>query len=196
MMAYMMCIVLTDSAQRYFDPADKSKREIVKLSNIPSDEMNEYSPVGFYYQEGSEDSFGITTERIVGNEKTVKIEGFEKVSIIPIPSNQTISIGDTMTHKSFYSLSSDGSIRDAASVKVTSIILLKNEKEVEPLMNEMLKLESQFGRKIMMSEEVMNDDGLLLKAESEGFSAEEYDTFLSELGLEKLPTHRFYEANV
>ena len=195
-MAYEICVVITDSAQRYFDPNDKSKKEIVQLSNIPSDQMDEYSPCGFLFIKGTEDDFGITTEKMTGDGKTVEIEGFQKVSIIPIPSNQTISIGDTMTHSSFYSLSSDGSIRESASVKVISIILLKNKDDVEPLMNEMLKLESQFGRKIMMSEEVMNNDGLLLKAESEEFSAEEYDTFLTELGLEKFPTHRFYEAKV
>ena len=195
-MTYEICVVLTDSAQRYFDPNDKSKKEIVQLSNIPSDQMDEYSPCGFLFIKGNEDDFGITTEKITGDAKNVEIEGFQKVSIIPIPSNQTISIGDTMTHNTFYSLSSDGSIMDSASVKVISIILMKNKNDVEPLMNEMLKLESQFGRKIMMAEEVMNNDGLLLEAESEDFSAEEYDTFLTELGLEKLPTHRFYKANV
>ena len=46
MMAKMV-FILTDSAQRYFDPNDKNSVEIVKIANI--NDMSEYQPFGLYY---------------------------------------------------------------------------------------------------------------------------------------------------
>ena len=193
-----MAYILTDSAQRFFDADDKNAIEVVKVANISADDIGEYSPFALFYMVGEVCTRnGFNVKSITqSNKKNVKIEGFTKRGILPIPISETLSVGDKYTADGIFSVSSDGSSRTEGSVEITEIIVCKNEDDIASVLNAMQKLGTQFGRKIKMAEQ---DDGFvpetLMKAE-EVFSAESYESFMAELGMDSYPQDRFYLSNV
>ena len=194
MMAKMV-FILTDSAQRYFDPNDKNSVEIVKIANM--DDMSEYQPFGLYYcvdEECTRTGFNVTD--IKGDSQSVSVDGYTKVGIVPLASTETFSIGDSYTADGMFEVSADGSSRKEASVEITDIVIAENKEDLEGILNAMQKLETQFGRKMKYAEQVIDDDGVLMKAESEDFDFDGYDTFMAEQGLNAFPTHHLYESNV
>jgi len=194
---YQMAYLLTDSAQRYFDKDDKEAVEVVKTANIPADELDEYTPFALFYMKGevcTRNSY--TVKEISGDTNSIIVDGFIKRGIIPLYSKETFSVGDTYTADGIFTVSSDGSSRSAGSVIITEIILAKNEGDVEGILNAMQTLGTQFGRKIKMAEEVIDDDGLLMEAESEDFDLEEYMEFMAEVGVSSYPQERMFRANV
>ena len=193
-----MAYILTDSAQRFFDADDKNAIEVVKVANISADDIGEYSPFALFYRVGEVCTRnGFNVKSITqSNKKNVKIEGFTKRGILPIPISETLSVGDKYTADGIFSVSSDGSSRTEGSVEITEIIVCKNEDDIASVLNAMQKLGTQFGRKIKMAEQ---DDGFvpetLMKAE-EVYSAESYESFRAELGMDSYPQDRFYLSNV
>lgn len=172
-----MAFILTDSAQRYFDKDDKEAVEVVKIANISPDDMSEYSPFAlFYCVDEVCTRNGLTVKKIMGDSQQVEIEGFIKRGILPLPQKETLAIGDSYTADGIFELSSDGSSRTQGSVVITEIITGKTVNDLKPILNAMQKLGSEFGRKMEefnMAEDVMDDDGLLMKAEGEGFNHED-----------------------
>lgn len=194
---YHMAYILTDSAQRYFDKDDKEAVEVVKTANIPANELDEYTPFALFYMKGEVCTRnGFTVKEISGDKTSLIIDGFIKRGIIPLFSKETFSVGDTYTADGIFTVSSDGSSRSAGSVVITDIILAKNEDDVEGILNAMQTLGTQFGRKIKMAEEVIDDDGLLMEAETQEFDLGEYEIFMSEVGISSYPQERFFHANV
>jgi len=194
---YEMAYLLTDSAQRYFDKDDKEAVEVVKTANIPADEIGEYSPFALFYMKGEVCTRnGFTVKEISGDTKSITIDGFTKRGIIPLFSKETFSVGDVYTADGIFTVSSDGSSRSEGSVVITDIVLCKNENDIEDILNAMQKLGTQFGRKIKMAEQVIDDDGLLMEAESEDFDLEEYMEFMAEVGVSSYPQERMFRANV
>lgn len=195
-----MAFILTDSAQRYFDKDDKEAVEVVKIANISPDDMGEYSPFAlFYCVDEVCTRNGLTVKKIIGDSQQVEIEGFIKRGILPLPQKETLAVGDSYTADGIFSLSSDGSTRTQGSVIITEIITGKTVNDLKPILNAMQKLGSEFGRKMEefnMAEDVMDDDGLLMKAEDEGFNHEDYEIFMAELGVQNYPINRMYLPNV
>ena len=195
-----MAFILTDSAQRYFDKDDKEAVEVVKIANISPDDMSEYSPFAlFYCVDEVCTRNGLTVKKIMGDSQQVEIEGFIKRGILPLPQKETLAVGDSYTADGIFSLSSDGSTRTQGSVIITEIITGKTVNDLKPILNAMQKLGSEFGRKMEefnMAEDVMDDDGLLMKAEDEGFNHEDYEIFMAELGVQNYPINRMYLPNV
>ena len=195
-----MAFILTDSAQRYFDKDDKEAVEVVKIANISPDDMSEYSPFAlFYCVDEVCTRNGLTVKKIMGDSQQVEIEGFIKRGILPLPQKETLAIGDSYTADGIFELSSDGSSRTQGSVVITEIITGKTVNDLKPILNAMQKLGSEFGRKMEefnMAEDVMDDDGLLMKAEGEGFNHEDYEIFMAELGVQNYPINRMYLPNV
>tara|TARA_B100001778_G_scaffold80298_2_gene64951 strand:+ start:4612 stop:5214 length:603 start_codon:yes stop_codon:yes gene_type:complete len=195
-----MAFILTDSAQRYFDKDDKEAVEVVKIANISPDDMSEYSPFAlFYCVDEVCTRNGLTVKGIMGDSQQVEIEGFIKRGILPLPQKETLAVGDSYTADGIFSLSSDGSTRTQGSVIITEIITGKTVNDLKPILNAMQKLGSEFGRKMEefnMAEDVMDDDGLLMKAEDEGFNHEDYEIFMAELGVQNYPINRMYLPNV
>jgi len=195
-----MAFILTDSAQRYFDKDDKEAVEVVKIANISPDDMSEYSPFAlFYCVDEVCTRNGLTVKKIMGDSQQVEIEGFIKRGILPLPQKETLAIGDSYTADGIFELSSDGSTRTQGSVVITEIITGKTVNDLKPILNAMQKLGSEFGRKMEefnMAEDVMDDDGLLMKAEGEEFNHEDYEIFMAELGVQNYPINRMYLPNV
>lgn len=195
-----MAFILTDSAQRYFDKDDKEAVEVVKIANISPDDMSEYSPFAlFYCVDEVCTRNGLTVKKIMGDSQQVEIEGFIKRGILPLPQKETLAIGDSYTADGIFELSSDGSTRTQGSVIITEIITGKTVNDLKPILNAMQKLGSEFGRKMEefnMAEDVMDDDGLLMEAEGEGFNHEDYEIFMAELGVQNYPINRMYLPNV
>ena len=195
-----MAFILTDSAQRYFDKDDKEAVEVVKIANISPDDMSEYSPFAlFYCVDEVCTRNGLTVKKIMGDSQQVEIEGFIKRGILPLPQKETLAIGDSYTADGIFELSSDGSSRTQGSVVITEIITGKTVNDLKPILNAMQKLGSEFGRKMEefnMAEDVMDDDGLLMKAEGEEFNHEDYEIFMAELGVQNYPINRMYLPNV
>ena len=195
-----MAFILTDSAQRYFDKDDKEAVEVVKIANISPDDMSEYSPFAlFYCVDEVCTRNGLTVKKIMGDSQQVEIEGFIKRGILPLPQKETLAIGDSYTADGIFELSSDGSTRTQGSVIITEIITGKTVNDLKPILNAMQKLGSEFGRKMEefnMAEDVMDDDGLLMKAEGEEFNHEDYEIFMAELGVQNYPINRMYLPNV
>lgn len=195
-----MAFILTDSAQRYFDKDDKEAVEVVKIANISPDDMSEYSPFAlFYCVDEVCTRNGLTVKKIMGDSQQVEIEGFIKRGILPLPQKETLAIGDSYTADGIFELSSDGSSRTQGSVVITEIITGKTVNDLKPILNAMQKLGSEFGRKMEefnMAEDVMDDDGLLMEAEGEGFNHEDYEIFMAELGVQNYPINRMYLPNV
>jgi len=199
-MDYEMAFILTDSAQRYFDKDDKDAVEVVKTANISANEMDEYSPFALFYCVGEVCTRnGLTVKKISGDTQAIDIEGFIKRGILPLPQKENLALGDSYTADGIFELSSDGSSRTQGSVVITEIILCKNKDDLKPILNAMQKLGSQFGRKMEqfnMAEDVMDDDGLLMKAESDAFNYDDYEMYMAEVGVENYPVHRMYRSNV
>ena len=185
--------ILTDSSQRYFDPDDENSVEVVQTTNVPADELSEYSPLALFYDEDIKcERTGLSVKTISGDDKKVTIEGFIKRGILPIPVTETFQIGDTYSADGMFSVSSDGSSRSQGSVIITQIVLAKDEDDVAGVLNAIQKLNTVYGRKISSAEEsVMDNDGILRKAESENFDVEDYDSFMAEIGMSSYPQERF-----
>jgi len=191
MAEYEMAFILTDSSQRYFDPEDKDAVEIVKQSNIK--DLSEYSPFGLWYCVGQlSPRSGFKPTKISGDSQKITIEGHIKRGILPISITETFQIGDTYSADGMFSVSSDGASRSQGSVTITQIVGAKDKDDVEGILNAMQKLNSDYGRKISSAEEsVMDNDGVLRKAESDDFDDTDYDSFMAEMGISSYPQERF-----
>ena len=191
MAEYEMAFILTDSSQRYFDPEDKDAVEVVKQSNIK--DLSEYSPFGLWYGVGHLiPRSGFKPTKISGDSQKITIEGHIKRGILPISITETFQIGDTYSADGMFSVSSDGASRSQGSVKITQIVVAKDKDDVKGILNAVQKLNTDYGRKISAAEEsVMDNDGVLRKAENDDFDDTDYDSFMAEIGMSSYPQERF-----
>lgn len=186
-----MAFVLTDSAQRYFDPDDKKAVEVVKLENIPTDKMDEYVPFGLFFKVGLIcKTSGLNVKEISGDSNSVTVEGFTKRGILPIPVTETFKIGDSYAADGMFSVNTDSSSQSQGSVGITEIICCKDDDDLTGIFNAMQKMGQKFGRKIQYAENEIN------KAESEDFDEDGYDAFMAEIGIKAYPQERYYQSNV
>ena len=196
---YFMAVCLTDSAQRFIDPADKTQVEIVKISNIPPDMLSEYSPAGLFFEKGLKATQGgLTPKLIAGDKNSITVEGFIKKGILPLPQTETYAIGDTFSGDWMWEVSSDGSKKTQASVVITEIILMKNEDDIGGLLTAIKKLSTIFSRdiKLNMAEQIEPSSATTMAAEGEESFMAEYESYMAEVGLENYPVHRLYHSNV
>ena len=193
---FEMVFILTDSAQRYFDPDNKKAVEVVKLTNIPTDKMDEYVPFGLFFMVSKTCELnGLNVKGISGSSNSVTIEGFTKRGILPIPVTETFTIGDSYTADGMFSISADSSSQSQGSVAITEIICCKNKDDLEGIFNAMQKAGQKFGRKIQYAENEM-PEGIMMKAESEDIDEDGYDAFMAEIGMNAYPQQRDYQSNV
>ena len=212
MAKYEMTFIFTDSGQRAINPDNEREVEVIALDNIPSDRMFEYTAFAFWFcvnEKGTEDLFGVKS--ITGDSNSVTIEGFKKHGIIPIPTTETFTVGDTYTADGMFSVSTDGSPVVGGSVVITDIINCKSKTDLDAVLNKFSQLDTIFEKKIKYAESsdpsAYGNYGFssaasqaadnLMKAESyEDFFGEEYQNFMAEYAMSLMPPHYHYEANV
>ncbi len=215
MSQYVMTFIFTNSGQRSINPDNKKEVEVIAIENIPPERMFEYTAFAFWHgvdEKSTEDLFGVKS--ITGDSNSVTIEGFKKHGIIPLPTTQVFTVGDTYTADGMFSVSADGSPVVGGSVVITEIINCKSKTDLNAVLNKFSQFDTIFEKKIKYAETSsaygnwVTDNGFspsaasqaadnLMKAESyEDFFGEEYQNFMAEYAMSLMPPHYHYEANV
>ena len=210
MSQYVMTFIFTNSGQRSINPDNNKDVEVIAIENIPAERMFEYTAFAFWHgvdEKSTEDLFGVKS--ITGDSNSVTIEGFKKHGIIPLPTTQVFTVGDTYTADGMFSVSADGSPVVGGSVVITEIINCKSKTDLNAVLNKFSQLDTIFEKKIKYAESsdpktwsntygpYSSSADNLMKAESyEDFFGEEYQNFMAEYAMSLMPPHYHYEANV
>ena len=175
---YTMTFIFTDSGQKRINPDNDREVEVTTISNIPVERMFEYTPFAFWYcidEKTTEDLFGVKS--IEGNSKSVTVQGFKKHGIIPLPTIEVFSIGDTYTADGMFSVSSDGSPVIGGSVVITDIINCKSRTDLSAVLNKFSEFDTIFDKKIKYAEDAFNYDTPAASQAAEVLKAENYEDF-------------------
>jgi len=212
---YEMAFILTDSEMTK-SSADSDEKEIVKRENLSADMVSAYVPFNAAAIVGETDSFGRIYEYIKGDEKSITCGGSTMVGVLPVPWEETYTVGDNFTAKNIFEVSLEGSVKKEGFAKIERIIVCKTKNDTESIVNYFAEVNASHGRPVMYAEESNPDSpnfspygdypdsppaasqaAELMKAEEDtDFFGAEYEAYLYKLAENLYPTHRNYQSTV
>ena len=212
---YEMAFIITDSEMKKIT-ANSDEKEIVKRANLTPDMISQFVPFNAAAIVGEKDLFGRVYEYIKGDKNEIVCGGNTLVGVIPVPWEETYTVGNNFTTENIFELSVDGSVKKEGYAKIEKIIVCKTKNDTEEIVNYFAEVNASHGRQVKYSEEsdpespnfnpygdypdyssAASQAAELMKAEEDAdFFGAEYEQHLIKLAQSLYPPHRSYEANV
>jgi len=209
---YEMAFIITDSEMKKIT-ANSDEKEIVKRENLTPDMISQFVPFNAAAIVGEKDLFGRIYEYIKGDKNEIVCGGNTLVGFIPVPWEETYTVGNNFTTENIFELAVEGSVKKEGYAKIEKIIVCKTKNDTEEIVNYFAEVNASHGRQVKYSEnndyEYRPSNGggpygsaaaqaaELMKAEEDtDFFGAEYEQHLIKLAQSIYPPHRSYEANV
>ena len=186
---YEFVLLITDSDMKKITE-DSDDKQIVKTSSLTPEMKAEFTPFNRCFFVGIKDHFGRMTKKIVGDANNITVSGVFFAGVVPMPWEESYSIGDNITADDIFEVITEGSQKKQGFAQITKLILGKDQDDLDASLNYFAGVDSEHGRPVKYAEEVM-------KAEEnvDIFNAE-YETYMAEVGMSRYPQSKMFQSNV
>jgi len=176
--------IITDSVM--LKVPDSNFIQIVKKSNVPKDEMENYAPFCHALVVGEKDINNNIIKGIVGDDNSVTTKEITMIGFMPMPNDNTYTVGDKISSKDVVE---EGSEKEGFAT-IVRIINMHGIEDTDEMLNYFQQINKEHNYEIKYAETVE------LAAEDAEFFSEQYETFMAELGMSSYPNSKMYESNV
>ena len=149
---YEMAFIITDSEMKKIT-ANSDEKEIVKRANLTPDMISQFVPFNAAAIVGEKDLFGRVYEYIKGDKNEIVCGGNTLVGVIPVPWEETYTVGNNFTTENIFELSVDGSVKKEGYAKIEKIIVCKTKNDTEEIVNYFAEVNASHGRQVKYAEE-------------------------------------------